>query len=363
MIEQMEKSSVLEKRHNPPTIQDVATALGMHKSTVSVALSGKGTLAARTRDHILAVAREMGYEPNPLAQRLASGHRNQAVCIVSGVLDMGLTTEKILLIQRELASHALEIPIYTCTEGVTPDSRSQAEQVKQICRQRPRAIICASQLINSGVFEEFTQYQAGGGVVISYDTAIPLACDQVVFDREHNAYQAATYLLERGHRKIGMSMSNNVGWMAYKGRLSQPGRMLGYTKALEDYGIEVREDFLFQHGTYERGGQELARQFFALEDRPTAMCIVNDYVALAFMVEVMRQGVRIPQDLSVIGHDNQAIATYCPVPLTSATQPADAIARTVVRLLLERLNGVSDRPQTVIIRGDLAERDSVAPLS
>jgi DNA-binding LacI/PurR family transcriptional regulator len=109
------------------------------------------------------------------------------------------------------------------------------------------------------------------------------------------------------------------------------------------------------------GGAELAKQFLALKERPTGMCVVNDYVALAFMAELIKVGVRIPQELSIIGHDNQPIAIYCPVPLTSATQPVDKIVDSVVDLLIERLEGGTAPPRTVVITGDIVVRDSVAP--
>jgi DNA-binding LacI/PurR family transcriptional regulator len=362
MIEQLELKSNILKKSAAPTLQDVATALGMHKSTVSVALSGKGTLSARTRTHILAKAREMGYEPNPLAQRLANGQRNQEVCIVAG-LDMGLGTEKVLIMQRELTKKELDVPVYTCSDRTGPTSRSKAEQMRQICRQQPRAVICNAYLLSAPVVEQLKRYQANGGLVITYDFPSPLACDSVVFDREHNAYQAAKYLLKRGHREIGIAMATNVFWRAADHRDQQPDRMSGFNKALAEYGQTVRPEFVFEHGTYERGGEELARQYFALDKKPTAICIVNDHVALAFMVEVMRRGVRVPEDLSLIGHDDQPIANYCPVPLTSAVQPTEEIAQSVVDLLLNRLNGNTSAHRTIVLRGSITERASVADLT
>ncbi len=356
-------SNLLERKtSSPPTIQDVAAALGMHKLTVSVALSGKGTISTGTRNRILAVAREMGYEPNPLAQRLANGHSNPAVCIFSGILDVGLATEKILLIQRELSRQSLEVPIYTCSEASGETGRTQAAQVRQICRQRPRAIICAAQMIDNAVFNELQAYQDAGGTVVSYDIAVPLECDQVVFDREDNAYQAASYLLNRGHRKIGLAMTSSIDWLTHSPQYVQPARIKGFTRALAERGAEIRDEWFFHHSTYEKGGDELARKFLALKDRPTGLCIVNDYVALAFMVEVMRAGVKVPEELSVVGHDNQPICHYCPVPLTSASQPVELIARRVVDILLDRLNGVSGPAKSVLITSDMVERQSVATL-
>ena len=122
-----------------PTIKDVA--LGMHKSTVSLALSGKRNVAVATRKKVLVVAREMGYEPHPLAQRLAHGASNSMVCLCSGSLDVGLTTAKILLIQKELSKLALEVPLYTFAQPLSsaletaPQTPSrQAAQMRALCR-------------------------------------------------------------------------------------------------------------------------------------------------------------------------------------------------------------------------------------
>ena len=85
----------------------------------------------------------------------------------------------------------------------------------------------------------------------------------------------------------------------------------------------------------------MAERWLQMAQRPTGLCIVNDYVALAFMTEVMRAGVRVPQDVSLIGHDNQRVAALCPIPLTSMTQPAEIIAQNVAARLIERIQGDS----------------------
>lgn len=334
----------------PTTLQNIADLLGMHKSTVSLALSGKGNLSQATRERIRSAAEKLGYVPDPLAQRLAGGGHNALVCLYSSVLDVGLATEKILLIQKALNTKSLDVPIYT---GGT--------QIAQLRRLRPRAILCATQQSEPAVFVELKRYQEGGGIVICYDTPVPLECDQVLFDREDNAYKVARHLLEQGHRRIGVGMSLLSGPMV--GTLSDPQspRLRGFQRALAEFGVPFRDEWFFRTTTYERGGAEMAQQFLALRERPTALCIVNDYAALAFMAELARAGVRIPQEVSVVGHDNRPIAEYCPVPLTSATQPVERIAAAVVERLSARLAGDDSPPQRIVIQGDLVERDSVGP--
>lgn len=342
------------------TIHDVANALGMHKSTVSLALSGKGNVSLKTRAKVTEVANAMGYQPNPLAQRLAKGANNSLVCLCSGGLDVGLTTEKILLIQKELGKMALEVPIYTFAEWSTDSSQSQAAQVRNLCRQHPRAIVCATHALNPVVFEELAHYQAKGGIVISYDAETPLECDQVIFDREDNTYQGAKYLIERGHTRLGIGLSFPDRWPSNNVAPQQNQRLAGFQRALKEAGLSFEEKWLYRNATYEIGGAEMARHFLEADERPTGLCIVNDYVTLAFMVEMANHGVRVPEDVSIVGHDNQPVAAYCPVPLTSISQPAEEIAHAVVDLLAERLAGSTEPPRKVILRGQLIERKSVA---
>jgi LacI family transcriptional regulator len=228
-----------------------------------------------TRQRVLRVARELGYEPNPLAQRLAHGQRNSAVPIISGTLDVGLATEKILQIQRELSARGLEAPIYTSSSADPAGGSSQAAQIKQVCRQRPRAIVCAAQTLPptaTAVFSELAAYQRAGGIVVSYDVPVPLECDQIIFDREDNAYQAARHLIRWGHRKIGIGMSDtallNGGRPAIDAlNTPQAHRLRGFCRALDESGIAWRDDWFFPVATYEKGGAQMAQRFLGLPPR------------------------------------------------------------------------------------------------
>jgi LacI family transcriptional regulator len=345
-----------------PTIEHLATALGMHKSTVSKALSGTGNVSSETRERVRLAARELGYQPNPIAQRLANGHRNPTVYIFTAILDQGLATQKIRQIQRELTLQGLEVPIYACPDPEPDTAPWQAEQIRQLCRQRPRAIVCATQLVSPEVFPELEAYQRGGGIVVTYDMPSPLACDQVIFDRENNAYRAARHLLDAGHRDLGIGMTRLPPWLTEGAATSQDARLTGFRRALAEFGLTLRPEWLFQNGSYEEGGDEMAARFLAMSERPTGLCIVNDYVAFAFMIAVTGAGVRIPEEVSVISHDNQPIAARCPVPMTSVSHPAPQIAQEVVRLLRERLDGYAGPPRTIVVQGELIERASVKPL-
>ncbi|MBV9469852.1 MAG: LacI family DNA-binding transcriptional regulator [Abitibacteriaceae bacterium] len=359
----MQDNNGLIAAGRPVTIQHIADELGIHKSTVSYALAGKGRISASLRARILARAEELGYEPDPLAQRLANRAKSKVVCLCTGAFDPGRATEKIALIQAALTGRGLEVPIYTPAKATQDQGASQAALLRQLRRQRPQAIICASFAFHAAAFRELEQYQHEGGIVVSYDIPVPLACDQVIYDREDNAYQGAHYLIERGHRRIGIGMSRMAKPLADPINLMQRLRYQGFERVMTEFGVPKRNEWFFQNSTFERGGAEMARHFLELKERPTGLCIVNDYVALSFMVEVIRAGVRIPKDVSIVGHDNLPIAAYCPVPLTSVAQPAEEIVDTVVALMMERIAGSTRPPRTITIKGRLVERQSVMALN
>jgi len=346
------------------TIQDLADKLGIHKSTVSVAFSGKGRISDSMREKILSMALEMGYEPDPVAQRLANRSKSNMVCLCSGAFGDRIWSDKISFLQNYISIMGYEVPIYTPPKAAHNQAEVQATLFRNLRRQRPLAIVLAVYSLHEAAFVELEQYQKEGGIVISYDLPVPLDCDHIIFDREDNAYQGARYLLEQGHRHIGIGMSRVKGSPTDPRNMTQVLRLQGFRRALSEYGEAMHNEWLFANVSMERGGGEMARHFLELKERPTGLCIVNDYVALACMVELMRAGVKLPEEVSMIGHDNQPIASFCPIPLTCVSQPSEDIVDAVVKQLGVRLSGDTQPPQTITIRGQIIERQSVtAPMN
>ncbi len=336
------------------TIRDVAKAAGVSKSAVSAALTGNGRLAGDTKAAILQVASEMGFEPNLNARRLQSKGLSHSVGLFTLDLDLSVGTRKIKAIRQLLTEQGFEVPIHACNYRHNDAAQNAVREMRLLCQQRPRAIICNATNLPTEVLDAVEGYRAEGGVLVCYDRPVAVECDQVVFDREDNTYQAVKHLLEIGHRDIGFFVGGYFN--------SDSGRMLGLTRALAEFAVEPNPEWLFGSESYdefEDDGVKMAAYFLNLKRKPSAVCIVNDYAALAFIAEVQRAGVRVPDDLSVIGHDNRLIGRFCNVPLTSASHPVEAIAQGVVDLLLQRLNGDCAAPfRTLTLCGELAIRQS-----
>lgn len=339
----------------PVTLQDVARATGISLATASLAINGKGRVSPETREAVRRAARELGFRADPAARRLATGRQSDTIALFSLFLDLGVFTLKLQRLQAILIENGYTAPMYAYGEMVQDVHPDHVALLENLRRQRPLAIACNINGLGTLAIAEIERYMDEGGYVVCFDGEPIFDCDTVTFDRADNTYQAAQHLIELGHRDIGFFNAH------------QRRRLSGFTRALQDGGIEVREEWLFggshRQSVYEESGALLAEQFLRLRHRPTGICIVNDPAAVAFIAQVQQHGVRVPEDVSVVGHDGLSIGKWASaVPLTTVSQPIDLIAQSVANLLLDRLRHNYEGPaRQIVVRGELIRRKSTAP--
>jgi len=335
------------------TLADVARRAGVTKSTASFAFSGKRKISDATKERIFAIAKELGYHPNPHAQRLGAGRAAKLVGLFALTLDH-MAWKTMSRLHHDLAEEGYEAPLYTygyALEG-PPDHKTL---LYSICSQLPEGIICNTAKLLAEDTQMLEEYQQKGGTLVCMHSALPLDCDQVIFDREENTYLAAKYLLQAGHRNIGFCMFNAADLLLPRSK--------GFVRALHEFGIKPNHSWLFEAGHDEDGGAMLAEKFLKLKKRPSALCIVNDMQAATFVNKMLRAGLRVPQDVSIVSLDDMPAARHCVVPLTAATQPWTEMADTAVRFLLERMQQREQlNSRNVVFSGEIIERESVLRL-
>lgn len=349
------------KRPRSVTLRDVAAHAGANLAAVSMVLNGarsNGGVSQATRERIMGAARELGYQVNPHAQRLSSGRCNNTIALFSLHLEPTSGMPKVQRIQQHLGNSGFDAVLHGYGNFNELQPVRQTALMADLRRFKPRAIVCDSAGLLPETLAEMYAYQDEGGLLVCFDQKVELNCDQVIFDREHNTYIAAKRLLEAGHRKLGLFIPGPQQPIGHD-------RALGFERALREYGGETRREWM-AYGHAETGGAEFAQQWLKLppQERPTGICVVNDHAALAFMFVVQQAGIRIPEDVAVVGHDDAPLGRYYSVPLTTVTNPLEEISNTVVSLLQDRLSDrYSGPPRRVVLRGELQERGSVAPIA
>ncbi|MBW3636636.1 MAG: LacI family transcriptional regulator [Armatimonadetes bacterium] len=340
------------------TLADVARVAGISKTTASHALSGKGWVSAATRETVVRVASEMGFEVDPLARLLSNGRSEKTIGFFTLDIDLSSRTRQMQIIQAQLNDMGYSVPIYAYGYRGRDALENQLELMNNLLAQRPRAIVCNTSGVRDEVLERLQKFVDEGGVAVcyGYSRSAPVRCDQVIYAEGESHYLAARHLIELGHRDIGLF---NVGY-----RKPAKPFLTEVQRALGEVGAQTREKWLFGNdGTrrYEEDGARLGDEFLALKSRPSAMIVANDYAAVAFMARVTRGGISIPENLSVVGHDDDAIAPFGVVALTTISSSIEAVTVSVIELLNSRLlRDYSGEPRLVTVRGELVVRDSTA---
>jgi DNA-binding LacI/PurR family transcriptional regulator len=335
-------------------IAQVALELGVSPATVSMAFSGKGTLAPARREAVLKAARELGYQPNPLAQRLAQGRDNKTIALFLPGLDAGATIYKVQHIQTLLNERGYRVQLHS--RPYQKPEQDDDELMRVIRMEKPRALIVNAGWYFGGADEkELREYIAEGGdvVVLAEGKPLDLACDQVVKDEAHSLERVLEYLVAKGHRDIGFLSKSPL--LDLPSHHAVP-RVFGELAARPEW--EFSTPGLY----YDLAGREAAQQFLALKQRPTAVVADDDAAATAFLNTVTRAGVLVPRDVSLVARQDSDRLECALVPITTVTNPYRAHGEYAVKLLLERLSGeYSGEPRTEWVQGELIERESVAP--
>jgi DNA-binding LacI/PurR family transcriptional regulator len=298
------------------------------------------------------VASGLGYEANPHAQRLANGGVNNMVAIFAGI-DLGIATLRLWQVQGQLNEMGYITDVHLMPSYVSQQEQRQISILRDLRRLNPAAIVSQSMGLDKGALAELQQYQDRGGILVTFDDPIDLACDQVVFDQVDSTYQAAIHLLDMGHRAINYCQASHHD--------PHEPRRQGVCRALRERGVAPLLEQLCYVELNESGGRAMAERYFALKKKPTAI-ISNDAAAAVLMHALIRRGVRVPEELSVVGYDDTLPAQTAIVPITSVAYPVKEVGRHVADLVQSRLNGLyKGPPRRIDVKGELVQRESVAP--
>lgn len=325
------------------TILDVAARAGVSRTTVSRVLNDSVRVDENTRQKVKKVIEELGYEPNRVAQSLRK-QSTQMIAVLVPRISNPFYSMLMQGIEREAAMHGYHV-ILCNTEN---DPQKELQYLKMIEHQQVDGIIMTSFCNSKDTVRSFESY---GAIVLIGEYTEDNIFPTVTVDHYKATYTATEHLLKLGHRKVGMVKGSQVSLIARD-------RERGFRKALADYKVEIKEEWIKDSVYSILHGKEYVKSLLLCRDRPTAVFAANDELAVGIIQEVKEQGLRVPQDLAVVGFDGQLIGTIIEPHLTTIVQPIEQLGSKGMSLMIDRLHGKQTLFQRTILQTQLLVKDS-----
>ncbi|MFF1894304.1 LacI family DNA-binding transcriptional regulator [Streptomyces sp. NPDC058206] len=321
------------------TIRDVAQAAGVHVSTVSRAFSASHLVKRETRERVLAIAAELGYQPNETARALTTGRTRNLGLIVSDIANPFFPP-----LIKAAQAYARVRGYQVFVADTDEDAAVEEELIQTLARQVDGVILVSPRLANDVIG------RLGGELHFVLVNRSVAGLSAVLMDVANGAALAVDHLAGLGHEHLALVCGPRGSWTS-----AQMRRAAG--KAAADQG--VRLDVLGPNPPTEHGG--IAATPAVLGTGATAVIAYNDLVAIGLIEGLDDRSVRVPRDISVIGVDDTVAGRLNRPRLTTVAMPTAAAGRTAVDLLIQALE-TSGEPATAqtMLATSLVVRDSTA---
>jgi DNA-binding LacI/PurR family transcriptional regulator len=296
------------------------------------------------RRAVLAAAAALDYRPNAMARSLVRRRTN-----VVGVMLSDLHNTFFADVLDGLAGRAAERGYKALVNTGNRAAAGEAEAIETLLELRTDGLILAAPLLESARIVDATRFVP---VVLVARTITSPKVDSVTNDDAAGAALAVEHLIELGHRRIAhIDGGPGAGAQA---------RRRGFARTMRSHGLAGEARTV--RGEYtEEGGARGVEALLASGPRPTAIVAANDLCAIGALDALTRRGLRVPQDISLVGYDNTALAGLRHIDLTTIDQPRHAMGRTAADLLLERLERRRTTPRRVVMAPTLVVRGTTAP--
>ena len=330
------------------TIYDLASRLNISVATVSRALKDDSVVSKKTRKKIADLAEEMGYRSNHFARNLRQQQTN-TIGVLVHELNSNFITSVLAGIEKVTTEAGYDIIITHSSESMI----KEAANAKNLFHKRVDGLI-ASLSFDTTNLDHYKPFIEKGVPVMFFDRVEQDGNNTVVIIDNYKAgYQATQHLVDQGCRRIAhvtSSLKRNVYSQRYK----------GYQDALFDNGIQLDEKLLFVNDLSEQAGIQAAEHMLKLDPLPDGAFITNDFVAAVCMRTLKQNGIAIPDDIAIVGFNNDAIGNLIEPALTTINYPGKDMGEIAARNLINHLKGISNihHTNTIIVRSDLIIRKS-----
>ena len=325
------------------TASDVAKAAGVSQPTVSRVFSRATSVDPKKAERVRTAAKELGYIPNLVARSLNSGHSFRIGVILAHVKN-GFFSEALQQLSKALNAQGYSVTVYF--------AGNSAEEIDGILSDLLADQVDGIVLVSISLSNELVERVQKSGipcVLFNRGQTDPNA-SMVVASNFEGSKRATEFLIQAGHKRI----AHIAGW---RGALNGIDRREGFLAAMAEADLTpiACVDCHFRRAV----AMEETRKLLASETPPDAFFVANDHMAFGVM-EVLREelGLRVPEDVSVIGYDDAPMASWKTFDLTTVRQPLRQMVDATSRILIEEIKDIERAPERIVIPGELIIRGS-----
>ena len=332
-----------------PTMKEVAEHAKVSLSTVSYVVNNSGPVAADRRARVLAAVRELRYTPNEAARRLK---RRSALAI--GLFVPDLMNQFFALLAQGVERAATERDVLVVLSAPEGNDEAESRNARLLRSQRVDGVIYLSGTAAST--SSLLELTSLGPVVLVDERRPGLDLPAVLSDGRRGAREIARYVLDQGHERVAVIAGPASSWTAEQ-------RLAGYREAFAALGHDPDQMAVFVGDYHQASGRELAALALGgpARDRPTALLCANDLMAIGVLEHCKAAGLRVPEDVSIVGFDDIPVAAMLTPRLTTVSQPAVEMGYRATTLLLDLIKGGVAHHNDELLPVVLQIRDSVAP--
>ena len=332
------------------TIKDVARMAGVSTTTVSHVINKTRFVAEATQKKVLAAVDELNYAPSAVARSLK--------CNTTRTIGM-LVTKSTNPFFAEVV-HGVEEYLYgegytliLCnTEG---NLAKQRDYLRMLAEKRVDGLLVMCSDLDEQLLQLLERQKDLPMVIMDWGPESPQT-DNIQDNAELGGYVATKFFIEHGHKAIGCLTGHSE-------KVACRERLKGFRKAMSEAGLAVNEDWLLE-GDFEcESAVKAAEAFIAMKERPTAIFCFNDIMAMGLISTFQQAGIRVPDDVSIIGYDNIDLAPYFAPPLTTIHQPKRRLGKSAVEILMQRVKDKTHETQVFEMIPELVIRKSVRDLN
>ena len=327
------------------TMKDIARLAQVSTSTVSHVINGSRFVSDEIREKVMRIVVELNYTPSYIARSLKV-KATKTIGLLVTATNNPFFSEVMAGVEQYCQKNQYNLIIAT-TGG---DAKRLQQNLQTLIHKQVDGVLL---MCGDSRFQADMELTVPLPLVVMDWWFTELNADKILENSERGGYLATKSMVDAGHQKIGI-ITGNLRKSVAKNRLQ------GYKKALSEANIVLNPDWIVESHFDFEGGIVGAQKLLSLSDRPTAIFCCCDTIAIGAYQAIQNQGLRIPQDISIMGYDDIELARYLFPSLSTISQPKAELGRLAVETLLQRIQEPNENYRTLVLEPTCILRESIS---